>query len=371
MLDDLKKIVPQMDDNDSKKIYNNITKDSQKKPKYHFTKIIIFAMIIIMIIPISGLIIDKSLDKKTENEKMIPDDNILPENFSYKAKVVDDISLIGIAVFSEFDKQDTLKLSKSSVTIDKDICLLSDDLKVSYPYDYIKIIEAYKFEIEINDIPNEKIKEIIENSCGLGKLEVVVGEFETYISSNGINIPAVQDTLISLRGYNGYYTILDDCGRLQNNIYTRIFSSHKKLTNEEVSKDFTPPILSIILEEKEDARCIYFEISDNIMGFDYNTEIFYISTSPIEKVSRNTLYDVMELIKLPTKTINATILEINYDDKVIKVQTANNLKYVYYENVDDINLNDLRAGDEIIVEYDDYFDAYNPTTVNANSINKN
>lgn len=369
MLDDLKKIVPQMDANDSKKIYNNITKDSQKKPKYHFSKIITFMVIIIMIIPISILIINKSIDEKTEDEKMIPNDNNLPESFSYKA--IDDISLIGIAVFSEFDKQETLELSVSSITLDEDICLLSDDLKVSYPYDYIKIIEAYKFEIEVNDIPNEKIKEIIESSCGLGKLEVVVGEFETYVSSNGINKLAVQDTLISLRGYNGYYTILDNSGRLQNNKFTRIFSSHKKLTNDEVSKDFTPPIISIILEEKEDERYIYFEISDNIMGFDYNTDTFYISTSPLEKVSRNTLYDVMELIKLPTKTINATILEINYDNKVIKVQTDDNLKYVYYENDEDINLDDLSVGDVITVVYDDYFDAYNPTTVNANSINKN
>ena len=116
---------------------------------------------------------------------------------------INENSLIGIAAYYEFDNKVVNNISnisiknKNSDLIDSDYESKEEEyLKISYPYDYVKIISAYKFNIYVDDIEDQVAKEIIENSCGLGELEVVISEFETYVEKGETRYPSVQDTLI-------------------------------------------------------------------------------------------------------------------------------------------------------------------------------
>lgn len=150
-----------------------------------------------------------------------------------------------------------------------------------------------------------------------------------------------------------------------------IFSSHKRLLEEEVSKDFTPPILSICLEEKSNnERYIYFETSNDLLSFgSYNKDYAYRNVTEIEYVSRSSMYSVFELVKLPTKEITVSIVEIDLEKKCIEVESEANLKYIYYTSyTEGIEITELNIGDIIKIEYDFLFETYDPTNVYINSI---
>lgn len=290
-------------------------------------------------------------------------------------------SLIGIAAYYEFDNKVVNNISnisiknKNSDLIDSDYESKEEEyLKISYPYDYVKIISAYKFNIYVDDIEDQVAKEIIENSCGLGELEVVISEFETYVEKDEIRYPSVQDTLVSLRGYNGYYTILVNSGVYTNNNSLEVFSSHKKLLDEEVSKDFTPPILSIFLEKKNNnEHYIYFETSNDLLSFgNYNVDKAFKNTTEIINVSRSTMYSTYELTKMPIKEISASVINIDIENKCLEVETIDKLKYVYFnEYTEGVDITSINVGDVILVEYDFLFERYNPIRVYANTINLN
>ena len=319
---------------------------------------------------------NSSSEKPTMNSS-IEENN---KEINYNASINEN-SLIGIAAYYEFDNKTVNNISNISIKKNNSNLIENnseskeeDYIKISYPYDYVKIISAYKFSIYVDDIEDQVAKEIIENSCGLGELEVVISEFETYVEKDEIRYPSVQDTLISLRGYNGYYTILVNSGVYTNNNSLEVFSSHKKLLDEEVSKDFTPPILSIFLEKKNNnEHYVYFETSNDLLSFgNYNQEKAFKNTTEIENVSRSTMYSTYELTKMPTKEVSATVLNINIENKYLEVETIDKLKYVYFNDyTEGTEITSLNIGDIIIVEYDFLFEKYNPLRVYANTIYSN
>ena len=293
---------------------------------------------------------NSSSEKPTMNSS-IEENN---KEINYNASINEN-SLIGIAAYYEFDNKTVNNISNISIKknnsnlIENDSESKEEYLKISYPYDYVKIISAYKFSIYVDDIEDQVAKEIIESSCGLGELEVVISDFETYVEKGETRYPSVQDTLISLRGYNGYYTILVNSGVYTNDSSLHVFSSHKKLTEDEVSKDFTPPILSIFLKEENNSRYVYFETSDNLLSFgNYNQESAFKNIAEIERVSRDTMYSVLELTRLPVKEVEASVLEIDLDYKMLKVKTEYNLEYVHIdENTESADIENISIGDII------------------------
>ncbi len=385
MLDDIKKIIPKLDEKDSEAIYEKLSKKKMEKKSIIFNSKIIMAfvtvaLLILVIIPV-GIIINNfnSSPIQTPNLNDSSGNNELQYNNNYA--MLNEKSVIGIAAFNEFDNKGVRKLSNVTSEFNNKDGVLSDSneeenlneeeyLKISYPYDYVKINSAYKFSINVLNIEDKIAKEIIESNCGLGELEIVVAKFETYVEEKGYNYLSVKDTLICLRGYNGYYTILVNSGEFRKDSSLQVFSSHKKLTEDEVSKDFTPPILSIFLKEETNSRYVYFETSDNLLSFgNYNQDLAFKNTTEIEEVSRNTLYSVLELTKLPVKEVEATVLEIDSEYKMIKVQTKNNLEYVHInEHTEGVKIENINVGDIVIIEYDFLFEKYNPIKVIANSI---
>lgn len=376
MFEKIKNIIPKVDENDYQKIYRNVI--SKKEVKKNKTKknISLFTMAICLILLVLFISIPLSIYNKN-NIKENPKDNIYSEGVpgnqtdgfekwdnnsnSLKENTYNNkksIELLGIAAYKEFDNYKRTSFKK-----------LENDtyLQVSYPFEYVKIKSAYKFTINIDDINDKLAKSIIENSCGLGKVEVVIADFITYTKEGQSLVMNVEDTLISLRGYNGYYTILSNSQKNMNEEIITIFSSHKQLTSNEVIKDFTPPVLSIFLQEYKENKYIYFETSDNLLTFgSYNEEYAFINEGSIETVDNDTLYSVLDVIKVPTIQINVTIKNINKEKRILEVISTQHLQYVIVN--ENININQFEIGQIIIVEYDMLFDDYNPLTVNANKI---
>ena len=401
MFDDIDKVIPKMDENDKEKIYRKLT-EKKKKKNYNNKMILAFASVFILALIIIPVFVFAGIKNKPANTNQNTNQTIV-ENGNSHIVQLDEKNLAGMAAYSEFKNNsnnlkkrfnksfdDTIpqdsneNFSSTSIvtgeTGNNNTNTTSNDtnkdyLKVSYPYDYIKIKTAYKFTIEVNKIENELANEIIESSCGLGKLEVVVAEFDTYVDENGNLHGSASDTMISLRGYNGYYTILLNGGSYEyNDDGVRIkseyrFSSHKKITNDGVEKDFTPPILTIVLVEENDTESVYFEASMTKMGAFFDKKFAFDNIDEVQKVSRDTLYSVMELSKLETVEVTAKVIEIDYDYRYITVETNANLNFVNIIDITEgINIDDIKIDDLIIVEYDKMFDGYDPVVVNANRL---
>lgn len=372
MFDEIKKTIPEVDENDYQKIYHNVIskkevkKNKTKKNISLFTMAICLILLVLFIsIPLNTYI-KNDINETPKGDSYVEGDNNnnpgkgdnasngLKEN-SYNNK---SIELLGIAAYKEFDNYKKTSFKK----LENDT-----DLQVSYSFQYVKIKSAYKFTINIDDINDKLAKSIIENSCGLGEVEVVIADFGAYIEEGNSLIENIEDTLISLRGYNGYYTILSNSQINKDGETITIFSSHKQLTSNEVIKDFTPPVLSIFLKEYNDNKYIYFKSSENLLTFNsYNQEYAFINEGSIEKVDNDTLYSVLDVIKVPTIQINVTIKNIDKEQRILEVISNQNLQYVIVnENID---ISQFEIGQIIIVEYDMLFDSYNPFSVTANKI---
>lgn len=397
MFDDINKIIPKLDENDSQTIYQNLSKKHIKnKPSFFANKLVFatasFVILLFIFIPISIML---NNHKKSDSPQAggapalndsTPETGIIPPEDDNSSQctgnlLLSDTSVIGIAAFKEFDKNQTKSLSNVKINLTSGqstlASLYGDNgennqgyLAVSYPFDYVKILSAYKFTVQVPSIKDELSNKIIELNCGLGELEVVVADFETYVSDNGYMTLCVQDKLICLRGHNGYYTILVNNEAYTNDFSLQVFSSHKKLTQDAVNKDFTPPILSVFLKTDGDSKHVYFETSNSTLSFgNYKQDFAFESVSGIESVSKSTLYSVLQLLSLPTAQTEATVVEIDYQNKTIKVNSQSQLQLVRFnEHTEGAKIQDLKVGDQIIVEYDFLFEKYDPISVLANSV---
>lgn len=397
MFDDIDKIIPKLDENDKEKIYRNISKKKVEKKAINKKLILAFASVILLaliVIPISIAVGINNKPANTINTPPLP----IETQTSHEVQL-DEKNIVGMAAYSEFKNNTTNvkkrfnKSSEGSIPEDSNVETMNTGEggnsnttstksnkiydKISYPYDYVKIKTAYKFTIEVDKIEDELANQIIESNCGLGKVEVVVAEFETFIDENGNLVSSVGDTMISLRGYNGYYTILLNHAsyEYQDDVRSKStskFSSHKKLNSDGVEKDFTPPILTIVLVEENDTKSLYFEANMSKKDVEFNKELAFNNIDEVVRVSRDTLYSAMELSKIPTVEVTARVVEINLEKKVLIVESNVNLKYVYIRSfTEGLNFEDIKIDDLIIVEHDKIFDEYNPVGVNANKISLN
>ncbi len=378
---------------DYKKIENGIDFEKYTQKETIFSKIIAFlksqklvvsvSLIFTLLVIVTSILMIKSNIRNEPKPKPSYDPSEAPGNNSNDVSYnlsYNEASLIGIAAYYEFDRKTTSKLSNVVMNMNlstMNSVKLSDTDKTeeyptySYPYDYVKILSAYKFDIHVTDIADDLSEEIIEHGCGLGELEVVVADFETYVEEEGYRRLSVTDTMISLRGYNGYYTILANSGGRKGDDWTYIFSSHKRLLGDEVSKDFTPPILSIFLEEKSNnERYVYFETSDSLLSFgNYNRKQAFKNTTEIEHVSASTLYSVYELAKLPTKELVVSIVNIDLEGRFIEVESETRLTFIYYNDyTEGADITTLNIGDTIKIEYDFLFGEYDPTYAYVNTV---
>ena len=119
--------------------------------------------------------------------------------------------------------------------------------------------------------------------------------------------------LISIRGYNGFYTILENSASFTYGSETRAFSSHKRIGTNEITKDFTPPILTIYLRVNKTYGTYYvcFKLSEDILDiYQYDQSQAFKNITDIEDVEADTLYSVHELTEFKTKAVEVTVKNI-------------------------------------------------------------
>ena len=418
MLDDLNKMVPDLDEEDKSKIYDGLNAKSSNKGinifKRQYGLILLgLALLIAIIVPIGIVLGTGNNNQKIDDPSTVTpsDDNKggstgnnggntgnsgnTGNNSSYNVNTnysLNEREIIGVAAFREFDKNENIKLTSNTYSINE---LLTDETKdetnqgndeepmvYSYPFEYVKIHSAYKFNINVEDIADKGAKQVIESSCGLGELEVVVAQFTTFEDDEGIKKPIIlPEYLISIRGYNGLYTILENSASFTYGSETRAFSSHKRIGTNEITKDFTPPILTIYLRVNKTYGTYYvcFKLSENILDiYQYDQSQAFKNTTDVEDVEADTLYSVYELTEFKTKAVEVTVKNI-VDSRYIEVNSNCRLRavvispYTVSPNDAFILLSNstilhFEVGATLIVEYDELYGSYDPVIIVANII---
>ena len=382
MLEDLNKIVPELDDTDKNKMFNDLN-NNMNKPKirksFDFKYILAAASIVVslaILIPL-GIVMGNDNKKPPIDPIIVPNNDTNYNNHNFESAE----SILGYAAFKPFDVKTNNTNNTNLISINDNLSLNkasfyngetednTNSFYVSYPFDYVRINSAFKFETDIEDIKSPTVKEIIEANCGLGKLEVVVAKFTTYTAEPVLKA-TIEETLISIRGYNGYYTILENS---KSGDYEYEFSSHKKISSNEIIKDSTPPIIRIHLIKYSDGKALigFFGCDDEDAYSDLTDFQFFNSSSNIESVNPTELYSVYELSKVPTTKIEAPVIDILCYSHLsiplvtyyrLEVQTKTKLKYVFITvpGTPEDNVLDIQVGDTIIIEFDLMFASYDP-----------
>lgn len=325
-------------------------------------------------------------------------------------------TLLGLASVKEFEHHNVRGLNSDDSTgganesdtsgNDNDSETTNEDVThYEYPFNYIKIHSAFSFEIEIPADTEEDEVDIIRRNCGLGRLEVIVADFSTYLTDdendrndNGIlddNFAVVTDTLITIKGSEGLYTILNNSGSYRyvtdndgvfHVVSTEVFSSHKTITNDSIGKDFVGPYYGILLYKNPlGESSVSFAKSENgIVDYDdfENTAKYSFDLNMTKEVSRDTIYSIYDLASLPQSTIRGVLIDINKDEMYLEMRESDEAMITneYFIHIDEnteyeektIALNDLWAilerAETIEVQYDYLYEGYKPHNVYANSI---
>lgn len=383
MLENIKRIIPVVDPSSEEKVYQFVKeKIEEKKPirlNNKFALVFSMAVLLIVSIPLTIFMIN-STDNNTNNNIDIIDDNGGNANTGskYNSQMYNSMNLIAMAAYSEFDRKETNSLCSLTINLNNEELSSSTSSnvyypntapkQVSYPFTHIRIVDATKFNISADNIVGDEVKEVIKTSCGLGDLEVVIANFVTYDQNNSGY--SIENQLISIRGYNGYYTILRNSHGFLDGVKFSIYSSHCTLEKKSINKDMKPPFVSIIVTEEDDSRYVFFESKSSFGKYDdFNKDYAFKSIGEIENVSRGTLYSVLELVDVEEKENEGIITRIITESELVYFETEANttiIKIVDY--TEGLKITDLNVGDKVIYTYDYYYDGYNPDVINANSI---
>lgn len=379
----------------------------QNNEKYYFKRnLIALCSCLIIFIFVSIIIINQNFPTKSKSEGpsftpggviVNPGDYAQKENSSSLLQAnLRANAILGIASFKEFEEDRLLNVRSLRRSLSNNNIITNNEennkdntiYNVTYPYDYIKIHSAVKFSLEIPEEHYDEGLELIQKNCGLGLLEITIADFSTYISEdNGSYQECVTDLMISFKGKKGIYTILsnsgisgDDQSAFEDKHYYTVFSSHKKINSQEISKDFELPIYCVLLDESEGEIELTFSKGDLMSPHDFaskkNSLFHYqIDMTTLKKVSKDTLYNIQELSKFPETKQIVEIKEIDNKESKIYVNSELGLECIYIDEltelnnevVDDIYIN-LYVGMKIEVYYDYWYQGYTPSIIYANNI---
>lgn len=302
------------------------------------------------------------------------------------------IDILGRAAYSAFSEETDAMRGTQIFVRDTDTAGAPDSaadaeepgeyLQISYPYDYVKINAAKKYHVTIPDPATETASATVLNFCGLGDLDVVIADFTTYRyleqeygEQTDIEklIPDITDTLISIKGTKGYYTILLNSYSFWENVTTFVFSSHKTISQGDVNKNLEPPIFGIKFAVYADGRGeISFSKTDGAAGFDDfgNASVYSLDCRDYEIMTRETLYSVLNLTRLPERRIGVQVIEVIAEKNLLKVTSDSTVEYVV---LDEFTENMTGRAETLLdryleVSYDYLFEGYSPSVIYANAI---
>ena len=298
-------------------------------------------IIVNVLSPVSKILNNKNTTF-TDNFTTFPNIDIL--DFSLNI-INDEFSLLSIASHREFEDNNDKKITNTIMQYKVDSTQHTiNSNNISYSFEYVEIISAIKFNLLSTDIVDAIAKNIIEENCGIGILEVVIAKFNVYENVEGKLCILASDTMLSFKGENGYYTVLANGGVNIDDGYIITFSSHKKLLESSINKDFTPPILTIFFKIEGDDKYIYFKTSDKKIEIsDYNHNNQLIKIKVLKQVSKNTIYSIYELSKLPIMKVELLIKNVDVKNCKILVSSVTKLNVIYFTNyTNGVSLFDLK-----------------------------
>ena len=335
------------------------------------TAIFILPFILLSCLKNDGIPDDGDKDKPQE---------ILPGFTLETMKRNDGGRLLAIATIKNFDAQ-TRGVADQASTRPTTLRADGDLPSVQYPFDAVEIQGGSAYTVSSKEFP------VLRSICGDGELIVIVSAFSAYKdqvdfpegTNPGIGIvPGMQlvvsDGMIVFRGALGLYSCLLNGG--QNNI--SYYSSHKKITDQAVIKDVTPPIYTF---------CIWSEVGGTKLGFkkEVNADgsipddmgILWADLTPIGKPGESHIYPVEELTDLPQASQVCTITEKQDSVLLVSAPPPSAIKKVLYDSYtvfssanSPSSASAFKAGDVITITYDKLFEGYQPEVVFANTVVK-
>ncbi|MDR2495790.1 MAG: hypothetical protein LBD21_01520 [Tannerellaceae bacterium] len=288
--------------------------------------------------------------------------------------------LLAIAATRSFDTRtdlDTIEIQDWASVLRAE----GDRPYVSYPYDAIQISGALFYTVGGDRFP------FLRQICGQGDLLVTVSAFTAYVEQHDrpenleppLNTPpgmriVVSDGMIAFRGPAGVYSCLLNDGAN----YTAIFSSHKKLTEHEEIKDFTPPLYYFYLNAEVGRTRLGFQAlfgEDGMLHPD--TNIVWAELVPQGTYTEPQLYDVDELTKFPQSSQVCTLTGMTDSMMFVTAPAPSEIRNVLFDAYTVFTEKGLPAtadafkpGDVITITYDEPYEGYRPWIVFANTVSK-
>jgi hypothetical protein len=297
--------------------------------------------------------------------------------------------VLAIAVDKSFEnslKQQSLtKGSVSDITPYKLVAETNTPiLHVSYPYDYIKIYNVFKFSCAGVESP------VVQAICGDGEIDIFIADFglfdKTEETDMNLNSPEIGEPILAdimmgelmivFKNDLGIYSCISNSAGVIDltapSGYYNEFSSHKYLSDKALEKNIIYPIYQFIV------KLIDGKVTLKTTGIDYNT-VIYADDIPLynqQAVSAQELFNLIELNNnIPEISLQCEVIGLFENYFTVKTDNDSNIEVVYYDEYTgffiedkDATSADIHVGDVITVMYSKLYESYNPKSVIANKI---
>jgi hypothetical protein len=325
--------------------------------------------------------------KKNENQETGSND----EEVQYSPNRQNVQQLLAIAVNKSFEnnrKQQSLtKSSVSDITPHK-LAAEADNpiLHISYPYDYIKIHNVFKFSCAGVESP------IVQAICGDGEIEVFIANFELFNENEAdmnqstfeteepvlANI-IIGEPMIVFKSDLGIYSCISNGGAMIDipiapSDYYTVFSSHKYLSDKALEKNLAYPIYQFVVKLTGDKVTLETAgADDERITTVYADEILLYNQ---QAVSAQELFNLVELsTNIPDISLQCEVTGLFENYFTVKTDENSNIEIVYYDEYTGflsedkgITPADIHVGDVINVTFSKLYESYNPKSIIANQI---
>jgi hypothetical protein len=266
----------------------------------------------------------------------------------------------------------------------------TDPVRISYPYDYIKVYDVVKFSCA--GVKNPLVQAI----CGDGEIEVFIASFallmetdeeeteeeKTHLKSSNADEAVLRsmmmgEPMIVFKNDLGIYSCIANSAGIIDltdyylGCYTE-FSSHKYLSDKALEKDMTYPVFQYIVTLTNGKVTLKTTSIDN--GY-----ITYDSEIPLynwQTVSPQELFSLVDLSNnILEVSLQCEVIGVSENYFIVKTDSDSNIETVYYDEYTEFSVGgrsatsaDISAGAVITVTFGKLYESYNPKSVIANKI---
>jgi hypothetical protein len=298
--------------------------------------------------------------------------------------------LLAIAVDKSFEnslkRQPSVKGYISDVNKYELVAETNSYEHISYPYDYVKIYDVFKFSCTGVKSP------LVQAICGDGEIEVFIADFvllkeaekeDIHQSSSNIDESILEnimmkEPMIVFKNDLGIYSCIANGGGIIDisdysaGYYTE-FSSHKYLSDKALEKDMSYPVFQFIVKSTNE------NVTLTTTGIDEYTSTTYANEIPLynrQTVSSQELFNLIELgNNISEISLQCEVIGLSENYFNVKTGDDSNIETVYYDESTEFFIGsksvtsvDIVVGNVITITYDKLYESYNPKLVIANKI---